>query len=50
MKKAAGWAKAHSRQLLAVGKFLWQNRKAEIALATAVLALGREVVQIATGH
>ena len=33
-----------------VAKFAWQNRKAEIALATAVVALAREVVQAATGH
>ena len=31
-------------------KFLYQNRKVEIALLTAVIALGREVVQAATGH
>jgi hypothetical protein len=35
---------------LAVARVLWQNRKAEIAIATALLALGREIVQAATGH
>lgn len=38
------------REALAVARVLWQNRKTEIALATALLALGREVVQAATGH
>lgn len=38
------------RNALPVAKFLWQNRKAEIALVTAFVALGRELVQVATGH
>ena len=33
-----------------VAKFVWENRKAELALAAAVLALAREIVQAATGH
>lgn len=35
---------------MAVAKVLWANRKAEIALATALVALAREIVQAATGH
>lgn len=43
-------SKAKLRAALPVAKVLWQNRKAELALATAVAALVREVVQAATGH
>ena len=35
---------------LRAGKFIYQNRKAELALAAAVIALVREIVQAATGH
>ncbi len=41
---------AYVRRALPVAKFLYQNRKAEIALVAALVALGREIVQIATGH
>lgn len=33
-----------------LAKFLYQNRKAEVALAAAVIALLREAIQAATGH
>lgn len=46
MKKTWGYAK----RALPVAKFLWANRKAEIALATAFIALAREIVQAATGR
>lgn len=38
------------KRLLAVARVLWANRKAEIALATALIALAREIVQAATGN
>jgi hypothetical protein len=41
---------AYAKRALPVAKFIYQNRKAELALVTALIALGREVVQIATGH
>ena len=43
-------ALAHLKRVLPVAKFLYQNRKAELALAAALVALGREIVQAATGH
>ena len=42
--------KAKATRAAEVAKFLWQNKKAEIALATALVALVRQIVQIATGH
>lgn len=41
---------AKAARLLPVARFLYANRKTEIALFAALVALGREVVQIATGH
>ena len=41
---------AHLKRALPVAKFLYQNRKAEVALAAALVALAREIVQAATGH
>lgn len=42
--------KAALPSLLRVAKFVYQNRKSELALAAAVIALTREIVQAATGH
>jgi hypothetical protein len=33
-----------------VAKFLYDNRKAEIALVTSVVALVGQIVEVATGH
>lgn len=33
-----------------VAKFLWDNRKAEVALVTAIVALVGQIVEVATGH
>ena len=33
-----------------VTKFLWENRKAEIAVVTAVISLVTQIVRIATGN
>jgi hypothetical protein len=38
------------KNILAALKVLYANRKAEIALVVAALALAREVVQAASGH
>lgn len=38
------------KRLLAVARVLWKNRKAEIALVTASIALAREIIQASTGH
>jgi hypothetical protein len=35
---------------LAAARFIYANRKAELALAAAVMALVRELVQATTGH
>jgi hypothetical protein len=42
--------KIPTKQAVAVAKVLYDNRKAEIALVVAVVALVREIVQAATGH
>jgi hypothetical protein len=44
---------ATSKKLTAaarVAKFVYSNRKAELALVLAVVSLAREIVQAATGH
>ena len=33
------------RRLAALGKFLWQNRKAEVALASSLAALASEIAR-----
>ena len=38
------------KRAYAVARVLWADRKSEIALVTALVALAREVVQAATGH
>lgn len=38
------------KQALAVARVLYANRKSEIALAVALVALAREIIQAATGH
>lgn len=49
--KAKGTVRGlHPRRVFAVAKFLYQNRKAELALATGCVALAREIVQASTGH
>ena len=42
--------KIPAKQIGAVAKVLWDNRKAEIALVVAAVALVRQIVQAATGH
>ena len=42
--------KKYGPAALRVAKFLWENRKAEIALVLSAIALAREIVQAATGH
>lgn len=37
-------------RVVSVARFLYTNRKAELALVTALVALAREIVQAATGH
>lgn len=43
-------AGAVARRIVPVARFLYKNRKTEIALVLSVVSVGREVVQIATGH
>lgn len=38
------------KRALAVARVVYANRKTEIALLTALVALTREIVQATTGH
>lgn len=38
------------KRALRVARVLWVNRKSEVAVTLAVISIGREIVQAATGH